>query len=101
MGMLLCGAEGRAAAPEATIAVQSSLTGSGAFSGKALVEAIRFAVETANATGNDPPFKLDIYDDGSTQAGPERQASRKEGQPSQRPDGDLQSRSCRHFPRPL
>jgi ABC-type branched-subunit amino acid transport system substrate-binding protein len=66
--MLLCTAAGWAATSEATIAVQSSLTGNGAFAGKALVEAILFAVETANAAGGDMHFNVAVYDDGSTQA---------------------------------
>jgi branched-chain amino acid transport system substrate-binding protein len=54
----------RAEPPSATIAVQSSLTGGGAFSGKALVEAIRFAVDRANTAGAGPHINLVVYDDG-------------------------------------
>lgn len=64
------------AASTATIAVHSSLTGSGAFSGSALVEAIRFAVDRANANGADPHINLVVYDDHSTKAGAEEVAAK-------------------------
>jgi ABC-type branched-subunit amino acid transport system substrate-binding protein len=52
------------------IAVHTSLTGSGAFAGKAFLDAIRFAVDEANdAGGGGPRFSLQAFDDGSTEAG--------------------------------
>jgi ABC-type branched-subunit amino acid transport system substrate-binding protein len=52
-----------------TIGVQSSLTGASKAAGLVFVEAIRFAVDEANAAGNGPHFDLQIVDDGSTEAG--------------------------------
>jgi ABC-type branched-subunit amino acid transport system substrate-binding protein len=58
----------RAATP-ARIALHVSLSGPSAFAGHALVDAVRFAVDEANAAGASPPIDLVVYDDRSTEEG--------------------------------
>jgi ABC-type branched-subunit amino acid transport system substrate-binding protein len=58
-----------ASAQTAKIAVVTSLTGSGQFAGRTQIDAVRFAVEEANAAGASPPLELAIYDDHSTEFG--------------------------------
>jgi ABC-type branched-subunit amino acid transport system substrate-binding protein len=58
-----------ASAQTAKIAVVTSLTGSGQFAGRTQIDAVRFAVEEANAAGASPPLELAIYDDHSTEDG--------------------------------
>ncbi|HKM62852.1 MAG TPA: ABC transporter substrate-binding protein [Acidisphaera sp.] len=59
----------QAEAPTIRIAVHTSLTGSAAFGGKAYLDAVRFAVDEANAAGIGPRFELAVFDDGSTADG--------------------------------
>jgi ABC-type branched-subunit amino acid transport system substrate-binding protein len=59
----------RAEPPTAKIAVHTSLSGSGAFGGQALLETIQFAIDEANATGGTPRFLLVPYDDRSSNEG--------------------------------
>jgi ABC-type branched-subunit amino acid transport system substrate-binding protein len=60
----------KAAPPAFEIAVQSSLSGGSSLAGNAFLEAIRFAVDEANAAGqNGPRFDLDVVDDKSMEAG--------------------------------
>jgi branched-chain amino acid transport system substrate-binding protein len=65
----------RAEPPAAKIAVQAALTGPGAFSGQALLEGIRFAVDEANTQGG-PPIDLQTEDDTSTNEGARAAAQR-------------------------
>jgi branched-chain amino acid transport system substrate-binding protein len=58
-----------ATAQTAKIAVATSLTGSGQFAGRTQMDAVRFAVEEANAAGATPPLELNVYDDKSTEDG--------------------------------
>ncbi len=58
-----------AAGPPLKIAVQSSLTGASSLAGASFVEAIRFAVDEANAGADRPRFQLQVFDDKSTEAG--------------------------------
>jgi branched-chain amino acid transport system substrate-binding protein len=51
------------------IAVPTALTGSGEFAGRALLEAVRFALEDANAGGESPQIELEVVDDRSTADG--------------------------------
>lgn len=51
------------------IAVHASLTGQGAFAGKAYLAAVQFAVDEVNAAGQGPRFELQVHDDGSTAEG--------------------------------
>jgi ABC-type branched-subunit amino acid transport system substrate-binding protein len=50
------------------IAVHASLTGSGGFSGKALVDGVQFAVEEANEASGNHLFEVAAYDDDSQEA---------------------------------
>jgi ABC-type branched-subunit amino acid transport system substrate-binding protein len=63
-------------AQTARIAVATSLTGSAEFAGRTQIDAVRFAVEEANAAGATPPLELAIYDDHSTEDGA-RQVARE------------------------
>jgi branched-chain amino acid transport system substrate-binding protein len=58
------------------IAVPTALTGSGQFVGRALLEAVQFAVEESNATGEAPRIELDVVDDRSNAEGA-REAARQ------------------------
>ncbi len=55
--------------------VHVSLSGPGQLAGKALLAAVRFAVDEANAGGAAPPFEIEVLDDRSTEDGA-RQAAR-------------------------
>ncbi len=48
------------------IGVQTSLSGSAAFAGRALLEAIQFAVDESNETGVGPKFAVEVFDDKSS-----------------------------------
>jgi ABC-type branched-subunit amino acid transport system substrate-binding protein len=58
------------------IAVQSSLTGVSEAAGKVFVEAIRFAIDEANASGKGPRFEPEVFDDTSTEDGSRAAAER-------------------------
>jgi ABC-type branched-subunit amino acid transport system substrate-binding protein len=58
-----------AQAPPLKIAVQSSLTGNSALAGNAFVEAIRYAVDEANAGARGVHVEMQVFDDGSTEEG--------------------------------
>jgi ABC-type branched-subunit amino acid transport system substrate-binding protein len=66
---LLAGPPIRAEAPPLKIAVQSSLIGISSAAGNGFAEAIRFAVDEANAAGNNPRFEVQVFDDASTEEG--------------------------------
>ena len=61
--------------PTLKIAVQSSLTGVSSAAGNAFLEAIRFAVDEANAAATGPRFELRVFDDASTEDGSRAAAS--------------------------
>ncbi len=65
------GVAGFAQAQETTqkIGVHITLSGGGAFAGQALLNAIQFAVDEANASGSGPKFALEAFDDQSTRDG--------------------------------
>jgi branched-chain amino acid transport system substrate-binding protein len=77
VGMAL-GAASPAAAQTATvkIALPTALTGSGQFAGRALMEAVRFAVDEANAETDQPRVVVQVVDDRSTEEGA-REAARQ------------------------
>jgi ABC-type branched-subunit amino acid transport system substrate-binding protein len=52
-----------AESPKMKIAAHVSLSGPSEFAGRALLDAVRFAVEEANAAGASPAFELAVYDD--------------------------------------
>jgi branched-chain amino acid transport system substrate-binding protein len=51
------------------IAVSASLSGSGTFAGQAQMDAVRFAIDEANASNLQPRIELSVHDDGSTEQG--------------------------------
>ena len=51
------------------IAVSASLSGSGRFAGEAQMDAVRFAIDEANAANAKPRIELSVHDDGSTEQG--------------------------------
>jgi branched-chain amino acid transport system substrate-binding protein len=55
--------------PTVRIAVSASLSGSGAFAGRAQMDAVRFAIDEVNATNAVPRIELTVHDDGSTEQG--------------------------------
>jgi ABC-type branched-subunit amino acid transport system substrate-binding protein len=65
----LCSVPAEAQTATFTIAVQTSLTGVSKAAGGAFLDAIRFAVDEANAAGTQPRFELQVFDDASTESG--------------------------------
>ena len=59
----------RAQSPTLKIAVAVSHTGPGAATGLPVLDAVRLAVDEANATGETPRIGLDVYDDRSSDDG--------------------------------
>jgi ABC-type branched-subunit amino acid transport system substrate-binding protein len=69
-GWLFAGAAAGAEEPALKIAVQSSLTGASSAAGGAFLDAIKFAIDEANATSTPgPKFALEVFDDASTDDG--------------------------------
>jgi ABC-type branched-subunit amino acid transport system substrate-binding protein len=58
------------------LATHVSLTGSGAFSGRAYVEAVQMALDEANRAAGDLRFTLQAFDDGSTEQGAREAAAK-------------------------
>jgi ABC-type branched-subunit amino acid transport system substrate-binding protein len=75
-GALAYAPQSYAADSAAKIAVHASLSGPSEFAGHALLDAVRFAVDEANAAGASPAFELAVYDDRSTEEG-SREAARQ------------------------
>jgi ABC-type branched-subunit amino acid transport system substrate-binding protein len=67
--LLFAVAPAHAQAPTLKIAVQTSLTGVSSAAGNAFIEAIRFAVDEANARQDGPRFEVLVFDDASTEEG--------------------------------
>ena len=65
IAVFLAFAAARAETVTATIAVHVSLSGPSELGGKALLDAVRFAVEEANTAGSSPAFELAVFDDRS------------------------------------
>ena len=64
-GIMLAAPWANAAAQAINIAVVASVSGPSEFAGHGLVDAVRFAVDEANAAGGSPVFELKVYDDTS------------------------------------
>jgi ABC-type branched-subunit amino acid transport system substrate-binding protein len=75
-GFVVCAGAASAEPPTATIGAHVSLSGGAAFAGKALLDAIQFTVDEANATGASPKFVVRVFDDHSTEDGA-REAARE------------------------
>ena len=75
-GAFACALQAHAAESAAKIAVHASLSGPSEFAGHALLDAVRFAIDEANAGGSSPAFELEVYDDHSTEEG-SREAARQ------------------------
>jgi ABC-type branched-subunit amino acid transport system substrate-binding protein len=68
-GALLAAASASAQTSTVKIAVPTALTGSGEFAGRAMLEAVRFALDEANTEGKGPRVELDVVDDHSSEDG--------------------------------
>jgi branched-chain amino acid transport system substrate-binding protein len=69
VGSLFAGASASAQTSTVKVAVPTALSGSGEFAGRAMLEAVRFALDEANAEGKGPRVELDVVDDHSSEEG--------------------------------